>query len=336
MMRADSEITHAREVVLFLFPPSIHCMSLLTHPRPFLRISLRTLPVMSKHARSTSTDDVLKHPSTKRAKEIDNDTPFDNLTKLLSKNKSDLKSRTVLHWFRSKDLRLQDNRALHAASSKAKESNTNLITMYLHSPKDLEWHGTSPARTDLILETLQMLKIELQKKNIPLAILTAEERGEKSSKVQEFVEKHDISHVYANMEYEVDELRRDIDLVSKFQDSKEGVSFEVLHDQTVVIPGELKTGAGGFHKVFTPYHRAWLVETKKNPELLDLVSPPEANDETAKETYKDLFETKMPETPKEKSFASNEERDRIRKLWPAGHDAAMERLQDFLQNKVSQ
>lgn len=291
---------------------------------------------MSKHARSASTDNALKHPSTKRAKEIDNHSPFDELKELLASNDSDTKPRNVLHWFRSKDLRSQDNRALHAASQKAKEGGGSLITMYLHSPKDIEWHGTSPARIDLILETLQMLKAELQKKNIPLAVVTAEERKEKTSKVQEFVKKHDVSHVYANMEYEVDELRRDIDLASKLQEGKEGISFEVLHDQTVVVPGELKTGAGGPHKVFTPYHKAWLEETKKNPELLDLVSPPEGNDQASKDKFKDLFDSKVPDVPKVKEFASKEERDRIRKLWPAGHDAAIERLNDFLQNKVSE
>ena len=30
--------------------------------------------------------------------------------------------------------------------------------MYLHSPRDLEWHGTSPARIDFILESLKILK----------------------------------------------------------------------------------------------------------------------------------------------------------------------------------
>lgn len=311
-------------------------MHFLTFSHSLLRIPLRVSPTMSKHARSASMDNGLKHPSTKRAKEIDNDTPFDELKELLSKNKSDSKPRNVLHWFRSKDLRSQDNRALHAASTKAKEGGGSLITLYLHSPKDLAWHGTSPARIDLMLETLQMLKAELEKKNIPLAVLTAENRKEKSDKVQHFVEKHDVSHVYANMEYEVDELRRDIDLATKFQDGKEEVSFEVLHDQTVVVPGELKTGAGGPHKVFTPYHKAWLVETKKNPELLDLVSPPEENDTKAKDEFIELFETKIPGVPEGKEFASKEEKERIRKLWPAGHDAGIKRLQDFLQIKVSQ
>lgn len=306
---------------------------------------------MSKHARSASTDEALKppstkrtkevdhndplrHPSTKRAKEIDDNPPFDQLVKLLSKNKSDGKPKNVLHWFRSKDLRSQDNRALHAASTKAKEGGGSLITMYLHSPKDLEWHGTSPARTDLILETLQMLKKELEEKNIPMAIVVAEERADKSTRVLEFVKKHDVSHVYANMEYEVDELRRDIKLAKLFHGGEDGVSFEVLHDQTVVIPGHLKTGAGTPIKVFTPYHKAWLVDTKKNKKQLELVSDPEGNDKKAKDEFKELFDTKLPEIPESKQFASEEERKSIRKLWPAGHDAGMERLEHFLKNKV--
>lgn len=152
---------------------------------------------MAKHERSESTDgadDALKHPPVKRAKEIDQDPPMSQLEAVLKKNKSDGKARNVLHWFRSKDLRLEDNRALHAASQKAKDG-SNLITMYLFSPKDMEWHGTSPARSDFILESLRIMKDQLQKKNIPLAMVTAEERGEKVDDVVKFVKDNDISHV---------------------------------------------------------------------------------------------------------------------------------------------
>lgn len=69
----------------------------------------------------------------------------------------------------------------------------------------MEWHGTSPARTDFILESLKILKDELKDKNIPLAILTAKERADKTNTMMEFIREHDISHVYANFEYEVDE-----------------------------------------------------------------------------------------------------------------------------------
>ena len=40
----------------------------------------------------------------------------------------------VVHWFRS-DLRLQDNRALHAASQKAQENGKGLIALYIMSPQ---------------------------------------------------------------------------------------------------------------------------------------------------------------------------------------------------------
>lgn len=287
-----------------------------------------------KHERSQSSDNMLKHPSTKRAKEIDQNTPMEQLEEVLEKNKSDHKPRNVLHWFRSKDIRQDDNRALHAASQKAKEGSGSLITLYLFSPKDMDWHGTSPARTDFILDSLRKLKEQLQEKNIPLAMITAKERAEKTEDIMDFVKKLDVSHIYANFEYEVDELRRDIKIAKHAQEQKD-LSFELHHDQTVVVPGTMTTGSGGPHKVFTPYHRDWLAETKGNPELLNLSPAPEANDKKAAKELKQLFDQEVPDLPESKQFASKEEQQKIRKLWPAGHQAGIERLQHFLEKKVS-
>jgi deoxyribodipyrimidine photo-lyase len=288
----------------------------------------------AKVSKQTTSDDVLRHPSIQVAKRIDADTPYQQLTTLLSKSFSSSKPRNVLHWFRSKDLRHQDNRALHAAAEKAKEGSGNLITMYLHSPKDLEWHGTSPARSDLIVETLQMLQKEMEEKNIPLVVLVAEERKDKIPNVLDFVKKHDISHVYANMEYEVDELRRDIKMINKLKEGKEDVGFEVLHDQTIIEPLTLVTGSGTPHKVFTPYHRNWLADVGKDKTLLDQVASPEGNDKNAKDELKELFGGKIPSVPENKQFKDDKEKERIRKLWPAGHDAGMKRLGEFLDKKV--
>lgn len=82
------------------------------------------VPNGKKHARSNSTvgeqDPALKHPPPKRAKEIDADPPYEHLEELLESNNAGVKVRNVLHWFRSKDIRQEDNTALHAASRKAK------------------------------------------------------------------------------------------------------------------------------------------------------------------------------------------------------------------------
>ena len=286
-----------------------------------------------KHERSQSQDSVLRHPSTKRAKEIDQHTPADQLAEQLEQQKTDHPVRNVLHWFRSKDLRQEDNRALAAASRKAKEGKGSLLAMYLFSPKDMEWHGTSPARTDFILQSLQLLQDQLKEKHIPLACITAEERAEKTQKVVAFAKKHDISHIFANMEYEIDELRRDIKAAKHVQDEKD-LSFEVFHDQTVIEPGELKTGGGGPHKVFTPYHKNWLAVLKEDPNLLDVEPTPEANDKKAVSDFKDLFETKVPNLPESKQYPPQQDQKTLRQLWPAGHDAGMRRLEHFLKHKV--
>lgn len=283
---------------------------------------------------SNSTDDpALKRPPPKRAKEIDQHTPFDELQDILGNGNSDHKPRNVLHWFRMKDVRQEDNIGLHKASRKAKEGSGSLITMFLYSPKDDEWHGTSPARLDFLLESLRILKKQLEDKNIPLAIIEAAERKEKTEKVMQFIEEHDISHVYGNLEYEVDELRRDTKVAKAVQEKKD-LSFEIMHDQTAVTPGHIRSDAGKPMKVFTPYHAAWLKETRSDPSLYDTVPAPEGNDKAAAQSFKELFDTKIPGLPESKQFASQEERDRLRKLWPAGNEAGMKRVDHFLNKKV--
>ncbi|KAF2486015.1 DNA photolyase, FAD-binding/Cryptochrome [Neohortaea acidophila] len=295
-------------------------------------------PKRKKQARSNSAteeDPALKRPTPKRAKEIDANTPYDQLDELLEKNNSDHKPRNVLHWFRSKDLRQEDNKALHQASQKAKEGSGSLITMYLHSPKDLEWHGTSPARIDFLLESLRILQKQLEDKHIPLTVVEVPERNQKTEKVLQFVKDNNVSHIYANMEYEVDELRRDI-TVAKAVQAAQDLSFEVLHDQTAMEPTLLTTNAGGPIQVFTPYHKAWLSETKANPSHYDTVPAPEANDKSTASSLKKLFGSAIPDLPETKNFASKDEQNRLRKLWPPGHEAGMQRLDHFLNKKVSQ
>ncbi|KAI0022113.1 DNA photolyase, FAD-binding/Cryptochrome [Xylariomycetidae sp. FL0641] len=304
-----------------------------------------------KHARSESTDNVLKHPSTKRAKEIDkSDNPYEELVAKLDRQqqqqqqqKADPPVRNVLHWFRSKDLRAHDNRGLHAASQKAREGRGRLLTCFLWAPADLQWHGTSPARVDFVLASLRALRDELAAAHIPLAILEAGTRGagKGDDAVHRFVRDHGVSHVFANFEYEVDELRRDLDLLGRFGDGggEEGgevVAFALEHDQTVLHPAALTTAAGGPLKVFTPYHKAWLGAVAADPALLDPAPAPAANDAGIREEapLAALFGHALPAVPADKRFASAAERERLRALWPAGRDAGLGRLHRFLKEKV--
>jgi deoxyribodipyrimidine photo-lyase len=279
-----------------------------------------------------------KHPSTKRAKEVDApETPYHELRSLLGDQQPLKDAKRTMHWFRSKDLRLHDNRALNAASQFAKASNAPLLCAYVNCPAEFRWHGTSPARTDFIMENLALMKSELQKLDIPLVFLEAGERGDIVPTIINFVRENDVSHVFANFEYEIDELRRDIQVLKAASGGNvkpKGFHLSMHHDQTVMEPGTMLTDAGKAMKVFTPYHRAWLAEVKANPSLVDTVAAPSKNTAEAKKELERFFDSPVPEPPKEKQFSSDEERDRIRQLWPSGHQAAVDRLTHFLDDKI--
>ncbi|MCJ1459110.1 hypothetical protein MMC28_009487 [Mycoblastus sanguinarius] len=281
---------------------------------------------MAKH--SSEDHPELQHPSTKRAKQIDANTPFSQLSNALDSQDSIDEVKHVVHWFRSKDLRIQDNKALHNASSLAKQNSKPLICVYVHCPDVLEWHGTSPARIDFILQTLGMMQAELKDLEIPLVFLTADSRKQIASTIIGFLKANDASHIFANFEYEVDEIRRDIDIVKEM---KGRAQISLHHDQCIMEPGTMLTGSGGPMKVFTPYHKAWLGIVKDSPDLLDTLPPPQKNTQSA-----DIkgASNKAPSVPESKHFDSDETKTRIRKLWPAGHAAGLQRLDYFINHKI--
>jgi len=297
--------------------------------RPLSKSKTKTHAMAKRKEPATAVEHPeLKHPSTTRAKEVDADTPYHELKDLLESQKTDHEVTVVLHWFRSKDLRIYDNRALHDAAETAKEAGAPLICAYLHCPAELNWHGTSPARTDFIIENLELMQQELKELDVPLVFLEASGRDQIVPTIVDFIKNNKVSHVFANHEYEVDELRRDLKLLKHGSEGQ--FQFALRHDQTVMEPLTMLTGGGKPMKVFTPYHKAWCAEVAGDPTLLDTVPAPAKNSSDAKKKIAKLFDSEAPKAPKEKQFASNEERDRVRKLWPAGHKAGVDRLQSFL------
>jgi deoxyribodipyrimidine photo-lyase len=237
----------------------------------------------------------------------------------------------VVHWFKV-DLRCNDNKSLALASEKAKQAGVPLICMYLVSPQDFEAHLTSPVRVDFILRTLQVLKEDLEKLDIPLHVETVEKRNKVPDRVLVLMEQWGSRHLFANMEYEVDELRREADMVHDF--SENGKSFEVVHDTCVVPPGQLHSGSGNQYAVYTPWYRAWIAHIHADLELLELFDPPCQNPGTARKKFKELFNCPIPEAPSNKRL-TDEEKQRFGSMWPAGEHAAATRLDKFCEERIS-
>lgn len=236
----------------------------------------------------------------------------------------------VVHWFR-RDLRLHDNRALSAASKKAAEKGVPLICMFIVSPQDYQAHLTSPARVDFELRTLQIMKRDLAELGIPLYVETVEKRKTIPGRILELCERWGVKHVFCNIEYEVDELRRDAALVRNALEK--GAAFTALHDDVVVAPGALKTGAGKQYAVYSPWFRAWVAYLHKNTQLLEAFEPPGRNPESAKERFREILDMDIPAAPENKKL-SDEEKERFEHLWPAGEHEALDRLKKFLGEKI--
>ena len=236
----------------------------------------------------------------------------------------------VVHWFKW-DLRLRDNRALHLASQKAQEKNVPLICIYVVSPEDFEAHLTAPVRVDFILRTLEVLKEDLAKLDIPLYVETVAKRKAVSSSILELLQEWGASHIYTNMEYEVDELRREARMVRSCLER--GLCLDVVHDTCVVAPGELKSGTGKQYSVYSPWFRSWVAHIHSNPDLLDLFDPPGHNPSSARTKFANLFECKISEAPESKALSSRDKK-RFRSLWPCGEHEAYQRLTKFAENKI--
>jgi deoxyribodipyrimidine photo-lyase len=207
---------------------------------------------------------------------VDNDPPLDQLN-VLMKEKSGKKvdkGECVVYWMRMEDVRcelafevsgcldsptddpaVEDNRALKAASDKARSLSIPLVWLYVLSPGDYKWHDRSPRRIDFILRNLRVLQPQFDKLNIPLVIKTFDKRLTIPRRlVTEVFPELGAKHVFVNIEYEVDELRRDIAVVKRGREV--GIHVECVHDRLIVNPGRIVSqSAGKPMSVFSPWQR---------------------------------------------------------------------------------
>lgn len=237
---------------------------------------------------------------------------------------------TVVHWYKC-DLRTKDNKSLTLASEKAKEKGVPLIAIYIVSPQDFEAHLTAPVRVDFILRTLKVLKEDLGKLDIPLYVETVGKRKAIPGRILELLEEWGASHLFANVEYEVDELRREAKMIRSCLEK--GIAMDVFPDTCVVSPGELSSGTGKQYSVYTPWFRAWVAYVHSHGAVLDLFAEPSKNPSSTRKTFVKLFESKIPDAPENKRL-TDDEKKRYRSMWPPGEHEAHERLRKFAKERI--
>jgi deoxyribodipyrimidine photo-lyase len=223
---------------------------------------------------------------------------------------------TTLCWFRT-DLRIEDQPALTAAAAEG-----NAIALFIASPAQWHAHGDAPIKIDFWLRGLHLLKAQLAALNIPLKWLVVEHWKDVPQALLAFCKQHDIDSVHCNREFGVNERRRDRNCFRLLKDHH--IAMTGHHGGTLLIPGTVKTGSDSYYRVFTPFSRACREKLRTAPYRL---TPGPKKQKNHHLPAADILPTVMPgwETP----CAT------LQQGWPAGAQAALEKLETFAQTRMS-
>ncbi len=152
-----------------------------------------------------------------------------------------------LCWIR-RDLRLHDHAAL---SNATQDGETHLVFVFdPHILKKL--NSKSDRRLTFIIESLEEIEEELQKRGSSIHILY----GDPVIEIPELAEKLKVKRVVANRDYEPMAKKRD-GLIGKKLKAL-GFEFEQFKDSVFYEKHEVLTGSESIYKVFTPYKNRWL------------------------------------------------------------------------------
>ncbi|KAJ1308941.1 hypothetical protein OPQ81_004624 [Rhizoctonia solani] len=275
-----------------------------------------------------------KIATSQNAARADEHPPLHRLQNAISEHKSQLKNvakgDSIIYWMRMEDMRIRDNRAFSAASNVAQDLGVPLVVLFMLSPEDYVSHDRSPRRIDFCLRNLAVLKEKLSEMHIPLFVTSHKPRKTLPDEVIKLARKWNARQIYANIEYQVDELRRDARLVHLA--TMASIRAEYFSDRCVVEPGALATKEGKQYAVYSPWFRNWVATLNSDPSRLEESPFPKANDEKTRNHLKvgDLFDCEIPESVE--GFECHD-RENMVKLYPAGEDAAHEVLERFLYTK---
>ncbi|ESK94386.1 deoxyribodipyrimidine photo-lyase [Moniliophthora roreri MCA 2997] len=310
-------------------------------PRPFSalmakrsRISSTASSSSAKKPRLDNTFPHRKVAMTNAAAAVDSDPPLPKLLQAVKDGvKNPDKGECVVYWMRMADLRISDNRALSLASARAKEENIPLIVIFVISPQDYTAHDRGARRIDFTLRNLSSVKGSLAKLHIPLHTFTERIRKNLPQSVISLLADYSCNSLYANIEYEVDELRRDLKVCSLAK--SKGIKAIFVHNKCIIEPGVVTTKENRAYAVYSPFERTWISKLNEDQDyyLQEYPSPePNASSVKKSEKFSNLFSTPVPESVP--GFELEEEdRKTMLKVWPAGEEHAEKILDRFVHTK---
>ncbi len=213
-----------------------------------------------------------------------------------------------LVWFRN-DLRTLDHSGLSAAAATGEP----VIALFVTTEKQWAQQHMADCKRHLIYARLADLCNQLAKLNIPLLIDTADSYSDSLACVRKRCQQFEVGQVHFCYEYELNEVRRDEQLVDMLQ--QHDVQPCGYHDSVIFQPGQVMKPDGSPYSVFTPFKRKWLASLRQHiPACRPRVKP---RPEQA---------VKASPVP---DFVDNS-------LWPAGEQQVLIQLRKFCRHQVTE
>lgn len=220
-----------------------------------------------------------------------------------------------LMWFRT-DLRSQDNTALNEAMRAGPT-----LALYLITPEQWQRHDDAPSKVDFWLRNLAQLSQALAALNVPLLVRHCADWQQVPAVIAEVCHEHDVCAVHANEEYGVNETHRDCTVAAYL--AQQAITWHSHLDQLFFQPGSVLTRSGGYFQVYSQFRR--VCYERLHAALPPLVSLPAAQAPLG--IASDPLPTEVA------GFAAPS--DTLRSLWPAGEQAALQRLARFADEQVA-
>ena len=261
-----------------------------------------------------------------------------------------------LMWFR-RDLRIHDNTALAAICEQANASEAPVTAVYFITPEQWLEHDDSLVQVDHIARTLPILAQKLEDQlNIALNVYLCADFDKSIEAITELCAEQKITTVMANHEYEGNEIDRDEKLTKQLANND--IEFIRHHDQCILPPLSITTNDGdSMYKVFTPFYRKWrdtleasslsaheatkvTANNKTKARIKSMALKSAANNANTsasieKLAHKIVADYQKPLEYDEKKFTDKPAQlKQAREDYPAGEDAAIQRLKEFVAEDI--
>ena len=158
---------------------------------------------------------------------------------------------THLVWFRN-DLRITDNRALHAA---CEDPQARVIALFIATPEQWKQHQMAPRQAMFIYQHLQALQHSLAERGIGLHYHQCDDFADSVDWLKDFCKAEKVYALFYNKQYEFNERQRDAAVEKAVSES---VICHAFDDSLLLPPGSVTTGNNEMYKVYTPFRRAFL------------------------------------------------------------------------------